>query len=659
MSDATTSTNPSHRKRCRASSPKPPLSVPIIGGSQSHNNGNVVNYNMDRLMPLNDVEETLVSQLTSQEPSDRIVALNELLRLTSSHEKNFALTKDAVLRALIQIAMQDCLEWNTEQFEQTNTTSSPVFSSRQTWLKPPTVGSSTWAEHCKRCLGPQGTLFLQASVSHSAAVALQQLEVILVILRNLSFVSANLRLLVYSPNALHLLIGCLYEQRDQYRDTSEDASSSTTSAGTTDSLALIALQTIVHLAPYLDISGQRLLADRIFFQPSCGVAVPGTAPSSSFGQAIGNQWGFGGLWLAKRLDNKEDVIQDVSRHFLLQLTQDYLIAAWSIFSAVHHLIRYHAHTSASSRPLVLSTLDLLQELMNQARVAVVGNVVDDDDDYDDGNDNEDHLTVSLRSEQQKDLPTMRAILVHLPASVLERLIEWLNVPRLGPDSLDYINPVHNIVTRVTTLKLLMGYDNTVDTDVRDRVLDVLIPLLELDSPRMAIRLGTTTTTTKWSDSDKHSTGNRNKRRKSSPTPGKNEKNVDVVPSVTVMQDTTSAEVDTRRTKCAPQVRTRLFDAILPILTTTVGRNEAPVLAAQLLRELAKASTENEAGLAYIQERLVMLASRNPRLSQLVFQHLYYQESLSVRNNDAANDAAGMRDEGDAVAGDVADDFLPT
>jgi hypothetical protein len=28
----------------------------------------------------------------------------------------------------------------------------------------------------------------------------------------------------------------------------------------------------------------------------------------------------------------------------------------------------------------------------------------------------------------------------------------------------YIDPVHNIVTRVTTLKILMGYDATVDTD---------------------------------------------------------------------------------------------------------------------------------------------------------------------------------------------------
>ena len=70
---------------------------------------------------------------------------------------------------------------------------------------------------------------------------------------------------------------------------------------------------------------------------------------------------------------------------------------------------------------------------------------------------------------------------------MQRLLDLLYIPRLGPDSLEYIDPVQNIVTRVTTLKLLMGYDATVDTDVRDRALDFLVPLLELDSPRLAQR----------------------------------------------------------------------------------------------------------------------------------------------------------------------------
>jgi hypothetical protein len=161
--------------------------------------------------------------------------------------------------------------------------------------------------------------------------------------------------------------------------------------------------------------------------------------------------------------------------------------------------------------------------------------------------------------------------------MLKRLIDLLYVPRLGPDSLDYVDPVHNIVTRVTTLKLLVGYDATVDTDVRDRALDVLVPLLELDSPRMAARLGF------------------------DPVTGR--------------------------------VRTRLLDALVPILTTAAGRNEASMLASQLFRELSKAE-ENKQGLQYVQERLVELASRDARVSQLVWNHLYVTPIVEDESDDA-------------------------
>lgn len=70
-----------------------------------------------------------------------------------------------------------------------------------------------------------------------------------------------------------------------------------------------------------------------------------------------------------------------------------------------------------------------------------------------------------------------------------------------------------------------------------------------------------------------------------------------------------------------RTRNRLYDALLPILTTQVGRNEAPLLATQLLRELAKAE-ENKIGLLYLQGRLVALASHDQRVAHLVFNHLY-------------------------------------
>lgn len=111
-----------------------------------------------------------------------------------------------------------------------------------------------------------------------------------------------------------------------------------------------------------------------------------------------------------------------------------------------------------------------------------------------------------------------------------------------------------------------NYDATVDIDARDRALEVLVPLLELDSPRMAARLGR------------------------------------------------------RRGSC--QLHTRLYDALVPILTTAVGRSDASLIATQLFRELSKARSENKRGLLYVQSRLVELASRDERVSLLVWKDLY-------------------------------------
>jgi hypothetical protein len=124
----------------------------------------------------------------------------------------------------------------------------------------------------------------------------------------------------------------------------------------------------------------------------------------------------------------------------------------------------------------------------------------------------------------------------------------------------------------------MGYDATVDTDVRDRALDVLVPLLELDSPRLAQRLGL------------------------------------------------------KSTNGRPQFR--LFDNLVPILTTQVGRNEAPLLATQLLRELRKAK-ENNVGLEYLQNRLVGLARKDTRIAHLVMNHLYVQQQPQVPSVEGA------------------------
>jgi hypothetical protein len=122
----------------------------------------------------------------------------------------------------------------------------------------------------------------------------------------------------------------------------------------------------------------------------------------------------------------------------------------------------------------------------------------------------------------------------------------------------YVDPVKNVVARVTTLKLLTTYDQTIDSELRDRTLEVLVPWMELDSPRMAIRVGKLC-------SFRH--------------------------------------------------------CILPILNSTVGRSEATVLATQLMKELGQAE-ENMAQIRAIQPELVELASSNLRVSRLVWTDLF-------------------------------------
>lgn len=481
-----------------------------------------------------EVDQQRVAQL--RDPIQRNAALNELLKLSASHEANFALPGDTTLKELARIAIYDCLGWKKHLPH--NDYEEPSFRAKSAWLKAPTANSDAWAQHCRKALGSNRKAL--------DADKLKTLEAILVIMRNLSFVGANLRLLAYSPDVVAVLVGCVYEGTHHYSGAGEDSSSSTGNS----SLTLTALQILINLTPYLDVSGQKFFSDKLFYAPNSKEA-PIVPESIRFGQAADGKWGFGGLWLAKRLDHKEDAVSDVSKEMLLSLSSTYLIQVWSIFPALTQVLT-HGNTP---RPVIMTAMDLLQELINLARARMVGNVPDEQDD---------------------EIPPIRAVLVNMPDSILNRLMQLLYVPRLGPDALDYVDPVHIIVTRVTTLKLIMGYDATVDTDVRDRALELLVPLSELDSPRVAVRLG--------------------------------------------------IDSDTGRS------RTRLLDALVPILTTAVGRNEASMLASQLFRELSKAE-ENKQGLIYVQERLVELASRDARVSQLVWNHLYVTSIVEESSSD--------------------------
>jgi hypothetical protein len=455
-------------------------------------------------------------------PGSRNHALNALMRLTSSHETNYSLDGDSVLKALSNVFC-DTIGWEYSHDPDQEDDKKITFEPQQSWIRHTNKKSDAWARFCKtklRNLSPQQS---------------KRLEAVLVILRNLSFVAANLRLLAYSPDTIYILVGCLYESTSD--STVGGGDDSGQNVGSTGFLSLPSLHVLVNLAPYLDVTGQKLLCDKMFLSTSGMDDAPQVPAPATFGQLANGRWGFGGLWLAKRLDAKEDVVQDVSTEMLLQLTQDYIVCVWTIFPALAAVLT----DSGAPRLVIMTAVDLLQEFINHARVGVVGTVGDHD----------------------LDVPNARSIVVNLPDDVMQRLMDLLYIPRLGPDALEYIDPVHNIVTRVTTLKLLVSYDAQVDTDLRDRALDVLVPLLELDSPNLAKRIGT-------------------------------------------------------KENGAPH--NRLYDAIFPILATQVGRNEAPLLASQLLQEISKAN-ENEQGCLYLQRQILSLASKDSRVAHLAFNYL--------------------------------------
>lgn len=524
----------SSRKRSRSSTPVPQRPAPTAPRPESA------------------LDQERAAQL--RDPNTRVQALNALLKLTYSHEANYSVTGDSVITELVNIALE-CIQWNEQEQaaaakkadkDDDDEEDDPVFSSDNAWHHSPTERNDRWANHWKQQLGPNR--------ANLEPMAVKTLEVLVMIFRNLSFVGANWRMLAYSPAVVEILIGCMYDgYENASRGLGEDSSSSSSNAQT--GLAVSAMQTLLHLVPMLDLSGQKLLADKLFYSPRSSKDGPLIPKADSFGQMVTGAWGFGGMWLARRLDTKEDAMSDVTKEFILSFTSDYLVSVWSIFPALHSILT----NALTPRPVLIMAVDLLQELVNQARIGVVGRAVLEDD--------------------PDEIPTLRAVLVKVPDTVISRMIDLLYVPRLGPDALEYTDPVKNIVTRVSAYKLMSGYEATVDTDIRDRTLDILVPLLELDSPRLAARLG------------------------SRAEPKDN--NV---------------------------VRTQLWDSLLPILTTTVGRNEAPHLATQLFKELIKAP-QNRLSLIYVQERLVKLACKNERVAHTACQLF----RLIPKENDSHDD----------------------
>ena len=143
-------------------------------------------------------------------------------------------------------------------------------------------------------------------------------------------------------------------------DVSAGAAGSNTNTNTnTSTIALPALHTLVNLAPYLDVTGQKLVCDKIFLQVtratntlSCSLAILDKPP-----MAVGALEDYC-LWLAKRLDTKEDLVQDVSKKLFLQV--------WSIFPALSKVLT----DSNAPRLLTMTAVDLLHDQANRHHLVI-------------------------------------------------------------------------------------------------------------------------------------------------------------------------------------------------------------------------------------------------------------------------------------------------
>jgi hypothetical protein len=354
-----------------------------------------------------------------KDPTKVNTALNALLRVTANHDATFILDHDEssanLLQELAIVCMDTCYE-KTEPVMVDSHHKSKSMNIKVDDESTPTVLSleKSWKN---------GILFdcsaAWTPLKHRPkfiSLSLPRVHAILVILRNLSFVAANLRPMVQSASIMAILIDCLYLDM-------------------TD-LVLYAVFTLLNLTPVLDVTGHRLLADKLFLDTSKEL----------------HTMGWCGFQFAKKFDDTHQIIVD--KMILLEHTHQYVQQIWQMFSALRHIVV----SPRTSRSVIMMAMEWMKELLDLPPVT-------------------------------SDLPGMHDIFRTIPSDITQRLIDFLWIPRLGPDSLDYVNPINNLVSRISTLKLFMGYDGTVDSDLRDRALEVILQLLELgvsipSSPRL-------------------------------------------------------------------------------------------------------------------------------------------------------------------------------
>jgi len=552
-------TTPDNKKRRGVSrgAPKAPAAPPSIDLNTTHPSLN--NFTADKL----------VLYLTADKAEAVTWALNGLLQATADFSANYCLgsSGEKILLALVKlfdqaIGWEDCKE--EENIDITELIGKIQPKSSSSWDSSSLSGThQKWAQHCQEKLASP----LASSSDPNHLIDLDTdgriLDAIVAILRNLSFVAQNLRLMAYTPQVMRILTGALYYKsggRSGGDDRSgEDGSSSSSNI---TNMCVNAIHTLINLAPLVDITGRQYFIDRAFLESDAKdvmYCIPDQQEGvdsdrlPSYGMA--SFLGFGGMKLAKQYDSKaESLDASVPPSAILEVSGSLVQAYLAVFPALATILNPNGcrsmSTSSSSgwhRSSVQASLELLTALM--------------------------------------EYPDNNGIFANVPVEMLHHLTELLFIPRLGPDAMDYTDPISNTVVRVMALKF-MRYDATIDTDVRDRACEVLASLTEL-SDHSKVALG-------MSQYKSH-------------------------------MENEQEGASVAETASSRRMNVRLYDSLMSMLASSSNKGDSGEVAMRLLSNLA-AVPQNRTGMLYMERKLLSLASKDANISRIACSGIFNQYS---------------------------------
>ncbi len=348
---------------------------------------------------------------------------------------------------------------------------------------------------------------------------------------------------------VRILTGSLYFRnfytgKEARGPKSERDESTITLGNASNNICLHAVNAIFNLASFLDITGEKMFLDLYLFDGDLEpvqnqtkgaksnetVDVNDYIDPSIYGKIKNMAWS--AMFLAKHYSNKDGILTKIPEGLFRPAVRNYVKALWTVFPPLTGLLRVR-----TSRSVVIATLETIILLV--------------------------------------DNPGNREIFLHTPDALLGQLVHLLWIPRLGTDSLEYVDPIINSVSRVSAMKLLGGYDIQVDYEVRDRSVEILQKLTDF-SDELKIRVG---------------------------------KKIVITPSDNYNVD---------KATVFNQPCTRLYDAILPALTTKVGRDHTAQFAAKFLANLASVE-ENRPGILYAERKILKATTMvSPEIATILF-----------------------------------------